>query len=86
MSTLSVRFPNSVHEAVKTVAREEDISINQFVTSAVIEKLTALETEKYMEERAMRGSEEKYLKVLKKAPHVQPGKDDAVEGDRQDRV
>lgn len=27
-----------------------------------------------VEKRAMRGSEEKYLKVLKKAPHVQPDK------------
>ena len=44
MSTLSVRFPDSVHNAVKTYAKEDDISINQFVISAVIEKLTALDT------------------------------------------
>ena len=77
MSTLSVRFPESVHDAVKTYARKDDISINQFVISAVIEKLTALDTAEYIERRGAMGSEEKYLSVLKKAPHVQPGKEDS---------
>ncbi|MBO4618433.1 MAG: toxin-antitoxin system HicB family antitoxin [Lachnospiraceae bacterium] len=79
MATLSVRFPNSVHEAVKAYAKEDDISINQFITSAVIEKLTSLDTVNYLEERSLRGSEEKYLKVLKKAPHAKPREDDAIE-------
>ncbi len=79
MATLSVRFPNSVHDAVKTIAREDDISINQFITSAVIEKLTALDTEKYIEKRGIRGSKEKYLNVLKKVPHVDPCEGDVVE-------
>lgn len=76
MSTLSVRFPDSVHDAVKSYAREDGISINQFVISAVIEKLTALDTEKYIEKRGLKGSKEKYLDVLSKAPHVPPRKDD----------
>ena len=79
MATLSVRFPNSVHEAVKAYAKEDDISINQFITSAVIEKLTSLDTVNYLEERSLRGSEEKYLKVLNKAPHAKPREDDAIE-------
>lgn len=78
MATLSVRFPNSVHEAVKAVAREDDISINQFITSAVIEKLTALDTAKYIETRGERASREKYMDVLKKAPHVEPRDDDKM--------
>lgn len=80
MSTLSVRFPDSVHDAVKAYAREDNISINQFVISAVIEKLTALDTEKYIENREEKGSKEKYLNVLKKAPHVKPRQDDMIYG------
>lgn len=79
MSTLSVRFPDSVHDAVKAYAREDDISINQFVISAVLEKLTALDTEKYIEDRGTRGSKERYLSVLKKAPHVQPRQEDVID-------
>ena len=46
----------------------------------MIEKLTALDTEKYIEKRGLRGSKEKYLNVLKKAPHVQPRQDDVIKG------
>ena len=49
MSALSVRLPDSVHETVKALAEKDNISINQFISSAVIEKITALETEKYQE-------------------------------------
>ena len=48
MSALSVRLPDSVHETVKALAEKDNISINQFISSAVIEKITALETEKYL--------------------------------------
>ncbi len=78
MATLSVRFPNSVHDAVKRMAREDDISINQFITSAVIEKLTTLDTANYIETCGARGSREKYMNVLKKAPHVKPREDDEI--------
>ena len=78
MATLSVRFPDSVHAAVKTFAKEDDISINQFVISAVIEKLTALDTEKYIENRGLRGNEENYRSVLRKVPHASPRSDDAI--------
>ena len=78
MATLSVRIPNSVHNAIKTLAKEDDISINQFIASAVTEKLTAMETADYIESRAARDSEEKYRSVLKKVPHVAPREDDII--------
>lgn len=78
MATLSVRIPNSVHNAIKTLAKEDDISINQFIASAVTEKLTAMETADYIESRGARGSEEKYRSVLKKVPHVAPREDDII--------
>ncbi len=76
MGTLSVRFPNSVHNAIKKAAKADDISINQFVTSAVIEKLTALNTEDIIATRAKRGSREKYLAVLNKVPDDIPADED----------
>ena len=72
MSTLSVRLPKSVHEQVKVLARAEGISMNQFIALAVAEKVAALQTVNYLEERAKRGSREKLLAVLAKAPDVEP--------------
>lgn len=72
MSTLSLRLPRSVHEQVKELAHAEGISMNQFITLAVAEKIASLQTVHYLEERAKRGSREKLLAVLGKAPDVEP--------------
>ena len=72
MSTLSIRLPKSVHEQVKALASAEGISMNHFIALAVAEKIATLQTVNYLEERARRGSREKLLAVLAKAPDVEP--------------
>ena len=72
MSTLSLRIPNSLHEQIRKLAKREGISINQFVASAASEKMAALLTEEYLEERAKRASKRKVQAVLKKVPDVEP--------------
>ena len=37
MITLTVRLPNSVHQKVKELAERDDISVDQFIASAVAE-------------------------------------------------
>ncbi len=56
MWTLSVRLPDSSHKGVRELAQREGISLNQFIMTAVAEKLAALLTEEYLEKRARRGS------------------------------
>jgi hypothetical protein len=72
MSTLSLRLPKSLHKQMKVLAEQEGISINQFVTTAVAEKMSALMTEDYLEQRAKRGSRKAFDTVLKKVPDVAP--------------
>lgn len=66
MSTLSIRLPDSLHKKVRELAKQEGISINQFIATATAEKLAALMTVEYLEERAQRGSRKEYQKVLRK--------------------
>lgn len=75
MSTLSLRLPESLHKRVRDFAQQEGISINQFISAAVAEKMAALSTVNYLEERAKRGSREEFLAVLAKVPDVpaEPG-------------
>lgn len=68
MGSLSLRMPDSYHSAVKAMAAKDSVSINQFIVSAVAEKLAALETSAYLAARASRASKEKFEKVLAKAP------------------
>ena len=72
MGTLSIRLPDSLHKKVKELARQESISMNQFIALAVAEKMSALMTVEHLKERAQRGSREKYEAVLAKVPDVEP--------------
>lgn len=55
MSTLSLRLPESLHKQLRELAKQEGISINQLATTALAEKMAALMTGEYLEERARRG-------------------------------
>lgn len=79
MSTLSLRLPDYLHDSVRELARREGVSINQFVTLAVAEKMSALMTEEYLGERAGRGGREKYDAVLAKVPDVEPEEQDRLD-------
>ena len=72
MITLSLRLPDSYHSMVKEITAKDEISINQFIVSAVAEKISALETQNYLEERAERSSQDKFIAVLSKVPDVEP--------------
>ena len=72
MTMMSLRLPKSLHGDLKEIAKLEEISMNQFVTIAIAEKIAALNTLDYLEKRAKRGSREKLLEILAKAPDVEP--------------
>lgn len=78
MSALSLRLPESLHKRVRELAAREGISINQFVATAVAEKMSALLTEDYLEERARRGSRDRYRAALAEVPNPEPGKYDRL--------
>lgn len=79
MSAINLRLPESLHEAVRELAEKDRISINTFITLAVAEKIAALKTVTYLEERAKRGSREKFEAVLAKIPHVEPEEHDRLD-------
>ena len=66
MSTISLRLPESLHKQLRELARREGISINQFAATALAEKMAALMTSEYLEERARRGSRSKFEQALSK--------------------
>ena len=76
MSALSLRLPESLHKQVKELAKDEGMSINQFITSAVAEKLSALMTEEYLSARAAKGKREAFESVLAKVSDAEPAEED----------
>ena len=80
MSALSLRLPHSLHERARTLARREGISINQLISTALAEKISALLTEEYFRERRQRASRAKFLAALAKVPNVEPEDHDKLAG------
>lgn len=77
MSNLSIRLPESLHKKARDLAKKENTSINQLVSSALAEKISALMTEEYIEKRAKRASKLKFKKALSKIAGTEPDELDA---------
>ena len=78
MSTLNVQLPDSLYRSLQELAEQDGISIDHFVTVAVAEKISALTTESYLQERAKQGSRDKYMAILAKVPDIEPEPDDRL--------
>ena len=78
MSTLSIRLPNSIHQHAKRLARHEGVSVKQLVSSALAEKLSALDAERYLNERTERGKKVDIDAILAKIPAVEPAPHDRI--------
>jgi hypothetical protein len=72
MSAISLRLPNSIHARVRHLAKYEGVSVNQFITVALTEKLSVMNAAEYFEEKAKKRCREKYEKVLLKVSKRDP--------------
>ncbi len=78
MTTMSIRLPASLHKQVRELALQEGISINQFAATAIAEKLSALMTSTYLEQRAVRGERSRFEAVLAKVSDAPPEEHDRL--------
>ncbi len=72
MTTLTAQVPDSLYKQVQSLAQREQLQMDQLVSIALSAQVSAWETRDYLEERAKRGSWEKFQKVLMKVPDVEP--------------
>jgi hypothetical protein len=71
MSIVQVQIPDSLHKSLSDLAGRDGISIDQFISTAIAEKLSALMTENYLKDRVERGDRAKYEAILAKVPDVE---------------
>ena len=72
--TYPLRLPRSLTDAVERLSREEHTSFNQFVAMAVAEKISALETHRYFENRKARSDFKAFDKIMKRKGGKPPGR------------
>lgn len=70
MSALTIRLPNSVHQKVKELALRDEISVNQFIASAVSEKMASMMTLDYLRSEAAKGQRQHFDALMALVPDV----------------
>jgi post-segregation antitoxin (ccd killing protein) len=77
-STYPLRLPRSVKAEVERRAKEDGISINQFVATAVAEKLAAMNTAAFFAERRDRADMAAFDRLMQRRGGEPPGPDDIL--------
>ena len=79
--TYPLRLPRSLKEAVERLSREDQTSINQFVATAVAEKVSALQTAQFFADRKARVDFAAFDKIMRRRGGKPPrGGDEAASG------
>jgi metal-responsive CopG/Arc/MetJ family transcriptional regulator len=78
MEKICIELPDSLHKNLIEVAQKDSVSLNQFITSALSEKISAFMTQNYLETRARKGRKKKFLEALAKIPDIEPEKHDRL--------
>jgi hypothetical protein len=76
--TYPLRLPRSLKEAVERLSREDRTSINQFVATAVAEKVSALQTAKYFADRQVRADFKAFDKIMRRRGGKTPREGDEM--------
>lgn len=74
-----LRLPRSIKKAVERYAREDGVSMNQFMTTAVAEKLSALESARFFQDRYERMNLQKFDEIMFRKRGQPPREDDRIE-------
>jgi post-segregation antitoxin (ccd killing protein) len=77
-STYPLRLPVSVKDEVVRRAKADGISVNQFVATAVAEKLAAMNTAAYFGERRDRADWDAFDRIMSREGGEPPGPDDRI--------
>lgn len=71
-STFPLRLPRSIKAAVEKVSKQDGTSINQFVATAVAEKLAVMDAEQFFNARRSRANLKKFDAIMKRKGRSPP--------------
>lgn len=84
--TYPLRLPKSLKDAVERISRQEGTSINQFVATAVAEKVSALETATFFTDRRKRANFKAFDRIMRRRGGEPPREGDEMPKGRKARL
>ena len=73
-----LKLPASIKKAAQRLAKEDGVSLNQWIAVAVAQKVGAVETAAFFKERAGDARPEDLKEFLRNAPDVPPSPEDEL--------
>ena len=78
-ATIPVRLPPSLGNSARKLAEEDGVSLNQWVSVAVAQKISSVETaEAFFKRRAQGAAQADFLEILRSAPDRTPDPGDEL--------
>lgn len=75
---VSLNLPASLKTAAEQYARRDGVSLNQFIATALAQKIGAQDAAAFFLERARGGSAARAIAFLRAAPETPPDREDAA--------
>ena len=72
MSSTTIEVPDSLLKQAQKMAEEAGMTLAQFISSALAEKMAAWTTVEYLKQRAAHGDRDRFERALDKVPDVGP--------------
>jgi hypothetical protein len=69
---LNAQIPDALYQQLETLANKEKIPVDQLITMALSAQISAWLTKGYLEEKAQKGSWDKFIQVLDKVSEQDP--------------
>ena len=85
IATYPLRLPRSLKSAVADICKEEGTSINQFVNTAVAEKISAMKTAGFFTAHGSSANSDAARRLLKREGGQPPEPDDRLEREKSRR-
>lgn len=78
-STFPLRLPVSMKTAFEKISERDGTSMNQFLVIAAAEKIAAMETERFFEERGNRAERKVFRRILNRKGGEPPRPGDTID-------
>ena len=78
-ATYPLKLPNSIKRAAQRLAKEDGVSLNQWIAAAVAQKVGVAETAaEFFKSRAAKSKGDRLIRFLRKAPRISPSDEDKI--------
>jgi hypothetical protein len=78
MSSMNIKLPDSLLKQARELAEKEGVPLEQFIASALAEKMAAWKTVEYMKDRAARSDRAKFQAALSRVADIEPEEADLI--------